>query len=264
MKTPIALFAILLTIITACNWDKPHAQRPDVTKDTLAYKYEVFKQRADDCGNKPDSGCTVINIKYPRFSGEPELNDTIEHRVTTLFQISEDEGRSLPALAKQFMDTYRKGRRVPPVPYTLLTQAKVVRQDSDLVTIEISGYNFMGGAHGSSITTFINWNTATKRNVTLGDILTAGHEKPLTGIAEKIFRKDEKLSDTASLKTNYFFTGGVFSLNHNFLITPVGLRFLYNQYEIKPYAAGQTNLVIPYSQIKSLLKPHTVVSQYHK
>lgn len=264
MKTPVALLAISITIITACNWDKPHAQQPDITKDTLTYHYEVFKQRADDCGSKPDSGCTVINIKYPRFSGESELNDTIVHRVTTLFQISEDEGKNLTELAKQFMDTYRKGRRVPRIPYTLLTQAKVVRQDSDLVTIEISGYNFMGGAHGSSITTFINWNTAAKRNVTLADILTDGYQKPLTAVAEKIFRQEEKLSDTASLKTDYFFTNGVFGLNHNFLITPIGLRFLYNQYEIKPYAAGQTNLVIPYPQIKSLLKPHTVVSQYHK
>lgn len=264
MKTPIALLAILLIINTACNWNKPHAQRPDITTDTLTYKYETFKQRANDCGNKPDSGCTVITIKYPQFKGENELNDTIMHRVTTLFQVSENDSKSLPQLAKQFMDSYYKSKRVPPVPYTLSTQAEVIRQDSNLLTLEISGYNFMGGAHGSSVTTFINWNTLTKRNVTLADILTDGYEKPLTDIAEKIFRKDEKLSDTTSLKKDYFFSGGIFSLNRNYLITPLGIRFLYNQYEIKPYAAGQTNLVIPYSQIISLLKPHTVVSQFHK
>ena len=55
-----------------------------------------------------------------------------------------------------------------------------------------------------------------------------------------------------------------FALNNNFLITPLGLRFLYNQYEIKPYSAGQTVLFIPYAKIKSLLLPHTVVSQYIK
>lgn len=264
MKTRAALLIISLAVIAACNWDKPHQQHPDITTDTLVYQYEVFKQRADDCGNKPDSGCTVINIKYPRFSGEAELNDTIEHRVTSLFQISEDEGKNLTELSKQFMDTYLKEKRVPRIPYTLSTQATVIRQDSNLLVMEISGYNFMGGAHGSSVTTFINWNTATKREVTLADILTDGYEQPLTNIAEKIFRKNEQLSDTASLKTDYFFAGGVFKLNHNFLITPIGLRFLYNQYEIKPYAAGQTNLLIPYSQIITLLKPHTVVSQFHK
>jgi hypothetical protein len=48
------------------------------------------------------------------------------------------------------------------------------------------------------------------------------------------------------------------------MLTPVGIRFLYNQYEIKPYAAGQTDLVVPYTQIKQLLKPNTVIAQYLK
>lgn len=256
------VFSAILLIITACNWDKPHVQHPDITKDTLNYKYETFKQRADDCGNKPDSGCTVIKITYPIFSNQPALNDTVIAHLTNLFQVSEDKGKSLTQLAKQFMETYHKDKRH--LPYTLLSQAQVVRQDSDLVTLELSGYNFMGGAHGNSINTFINWNTAENAPVQLADILTGDYEKPLNIIAEKIFRQQEHLSDTASLKTDYFFSDGRFRLNHNFMITPTGIRFLYNQYEIKPYAAGQTNLVVPYSQIKSLLKPHTVISQFHQ
>lgn len=261
MKTCLFL-AIMLLLITACNWDKPHRQHPAVTKDTLIYKYQTFKQRADDCGNKPDSGCTVIKINYPIFSNQSALNDTVIQHLTNLFQVSEDKGKTFTELAKQFMDTYHKDKRH--LPYTLFSRAQVVRQDSDLVTMELSGYNFMGGAHGNSITTFINWDTATNAPIQLSDILTDNYEKPLNAVAEKIFRKQEQLSDTASLKTNYFFAGGRFSLNHNFEITPTGIRFLYNQYEIKPYAAGQTNLVVPYNQIKSLLKPHTVISQFHQ
>lgn len=263
MKINAALFLFIGTITAACNWSKSPKHVPAITKDTLAYQYQTFKQRADDCGNKPDSACTVISIKYPVFSGESALNDTVMHHVTSLFRISEDEGKSLSALAEQFMDTYHKDKHRQ-IPYTLSTQVTVVRQDSNLVAMELSGYNFMGGAHGSSIISFINWNTATKHQITLADILTDGYEEPLTAIAEKIFRKQENLSDTASLKTDYFFTDGRFSLNHNYLITPVGIRFLYNQYEIKPYAAGQTSLLIPYTAIKSLLKPNTVISQYHQ
>lgn len=261
MRTYI-VFSVILLLITACNWDKPHRQKPAVTRDTLTYQYETFKQRADDCGNKPDSGCTVIKIIYPVFSNQPALNDTITGHLTSLFQVNEDAGKGFTELAKRFMDTYHKDKRH--LPYTLVSQARVVRQDSNLVTLQLSGYNFMGGAHGNSITSFINWNTATTTPVQLSDILTDGYEKPLNAIAEKIFRKQEQLSDTVSLKANYFFTNGRFSLNNNFLITPTGIRFLYNQYEIKPYAAGQTNLVVPYSQIKSLLKPHTVISQFHQ
>jgi hypothetical protein len=50
----------------------------------------------------------------------------------------------------------------------------------------------------------------------------------------------------------------------NFSVTPIGIKFLYNQYEIKPYAAGITELFIPYAQIKSLLRPNSVVTQFIK
>jgi hypothetical protein len=61
MKTSGALFIILLTVLTACTWDKPgKSSKPAITTDTLTYQYKTFKQRAADCGTKPDSDCTVI------------------------------------------------------------------------------------------------------------------------------------------------------------------------------------------------------------
>ncbi len=124
--------------------------------------------------------------------------------------------------------------------------------------------HFRAGAHGAYLAHFINWNSHANKKITLSDIFVKGYREPLDKIAEKIFRKDEKLSDTATLADDYFFENNKFRLNENFMITPLGIRFLYNEYEIKPYSAGQTNLVIPYIRIKSLLRPHTVVSQYIK
>jgi len=36
--------------------------------------------------------------------------------------------------------------------------------------------------------------------------------------------------------------------------TDKGLKFLYNVYEIKPYASGITELEIPYEDLKGILK----------
>jgi hypothetical protein len=130
--------------------------------------------------------------------------------------------------------------------------------------MELSGYKFLGGARGYSLTNFINWNTKAGKKIELKDIFRDGYAKKLNSVAEKIFRKQEKLSDTAALKPNYFFPESKFTLNNNFLITPIGIRFLYNQYEIKPYQAGVTNILIPYAEILSLLRPGTVITQYHK
>jgi hypothetical protein len=85
----------------------------------------------------------------------------------------------------------------------------------------------------------------------------------LTTIGEKIFRLQEKLSDTGSL-SNYIFEHGKFTLTNNFLITPIGIHFLYNEYAVRAHSDGPTELLIPYIQIKPLLRPNTVISQYIK
>ncbi|MBS1529249.1 MAG: DUF3298 domain-containing protein, partial [Bacteroidetes bacterium] len=192
--------------------------------------------------------------------------DTITNRLLAINRIGEKPDNDLVSQARNFIKAYldddqRKSN--PHMVYTLESSATVVRQDSSLATIQIDRYMYAGGAHGSTYTGFINWNTKAGKEISLDDLFAPGYGSKLTAIAEKIFRKDEKLSDTSSLR-NYFFQDQKFALNDNFLITPVGIRFLYNEYEIKSYADGTTELLIPYTQIKSLLRPHTVVSQYIK
>jgi hypothetical protein len=266
MKYCFFLLLGLFTITASCSWDRPRNDKPDIFKDTLLYQYKTFKQRAADCGTKPDSGCTVVQFKYPVFAGQPAFNDTVRHRTAALFGVYKKADTSFKQFADRFMKAYQQEmvNRNYKVIYTLQTTTTVLRQDSALVTLQISGYSFQGGAHGSSLTTFINWNPKTQQYIKLSNILIDNYQPALDSVAEKIFRKQENLGDTEPLKTNYFFAKDKFSLNDNFAITPIGLRFIYNEYEIKPYAAGKTELFIPYAEIKTLLRPHTVVSQYHQ
>jgi hypothetical protein len=266
----ICFFAIA---IISCKWSTPAKKVSDVNKDTLAYKYTLLKERAADCGNKADSDCALIKFKYPDFKDQKALNDTITGKLLNMFQLSEKPDTSLTLLTKHFMAGYMNSKRDHKslMLYSLDAYARVIRQDSSLTTLETGGYVFTGGAHPYSYTGFINWNTKANKSITLTDLLAAPTRnmlnKNLEGInkiAEGIFRKNESLSNTATLANNYFFKDNKFSLNDNFSVTPTGLKFLYNQYEIKPYAAGTTEIIIPYSKIKSLLRPNTVAAQYIK
>jgi len=268
MRKNFYLIILALIQFTACTWDKQVKTHADIVNDTLHYKDTTFKQRASDCGNKPDSVCSVIKITYPVFKNAAVLNDTVRKRAFTLFSIYSyaKPDTSFKQLAAHFMKARQQdiAFRHLDVFYTLDARIAVIRQDSSLLTLKIKGYTYQGGAHGSTQTLFINWNTKANKPIGLKDLLIDGYQHQLDSVGESIFRKQEKLSDTTSLKTNYFFYKDKFSLNDNFLITPTGLSFLYNEYEIKPYAAGQTELFIPYQQIKSLLKPNTILSQYSK
>ncbi len=266
MKAVYVVFLGMVMMLSACMWGDDKKPKPAITTDTLTYTNKAIKQRADDCGDKPDSGCTVIKINYPVFNGDDSLNAAVNYKLVNLFG-ADEPGIDLKVYTEHFLGGYtifKKHNKKSPIFFTLSSHAQIIRQDSSLTTLEISGYAFRGGAHGSSITTFINWNTKAQKGINLGDIFAANYKDKLTAVADTIFRKEEKLSNTASLANDYFFKDSKFALNENFLITPLGIKFLYNQYEIKPYAAGQTELFIPYAKIKTLLKPNTVITQYIK
>jgi hypothetical protein len=254
-----------MAMLSACNWGKPPVTKAAVNTDTLAYQYKTIKERASDCGTKPDSICTHVSIKYPEFAGQQKLNDTIAQKLMVMFSYEGKTDNSLVAYSKNFIkgyDDFKKENRDTHMYFELDSHAEVITQDSGLVALEVGGYNFQGGAHGASYTGYINWDVKANKNLKLKDLLVDKYQTALNKIAEKQFRLEEKLSDTASLATNYFFKDNKFSLNDNFSITPIGLKFLYNQYEIKPYAAGQTEMLIPYGQIRELIKPNTILSQY--
>ena len=270
MKTIYRLSLLFAAMATAssCQWGVDTNKKAEtVFKDTLTYTYKTIHERAADCGDKPDSTCTVVKVKYPVFNNQKTLNDSVTRKLTSLFAMDGKPDGSIELMGKNFLKAYTDFRKTDPrsvMFFTLDSYAKVLMQDSSLTTLQVGGYSFQGGAHGASATFFINWDTKANKSIGLKDILVAGYQDKLSTEAERIFRKDEKLKDTSSLARDYFFKDNKFALNDNFVITPLGLKFVYNQYEIKPYAAGITELFIPFTQIKSLLLPGSVVAKYIK
>jgi Protein of unknown function (DUF3298) len=263
-----AAFCFISLGLISCMWGVPNNTPPAITTDTLFYTYKIIKQRASDCGSKPDSGCTVVRIKYPVFKTQKRLNDSIIWKLTNLLQLDDVvKASGLETYSQSFLKGYLKTIKHFPEyanAYSLNMYSNVIRQDSSLTTLEVGGYAFQTGARGTTSICFINWDTKANRNLLLSDLFTNNSLDKLNKVGEMIFRKNEKLSDTTSLSYNYVFKGNKFSLNNNFLITPLGIRFFYNEYEIKPRGAGSTSLFIPYTQIKSLLRPNTVITQYIK
>ncbi|QEC75146.1 RsiV family protein [Mucilaginibacter ginsenosidivorax] len=264
MKTLSKLCFILVGFAFAsCQWSVKTKEDKVVFKDTLRYSTDgLITFPVTLPGQPANHKDTVVKASYVVFDGQPRLNDSIMQKLSGIFTNGNADIKYLHNTSK-FLLAYADYLKKHPG-WIVSAYAKVLMQDSSITTLEVSGYTYQGGAHGSSGTYFINWNTKANKSITLNDLFIDGYADKLKAVAERIFRKDEKLSDTASLARDYFFKDNKFALNDNFSVTPIGLKFIYNQYEIKPYAAGITELFIPYSQIKTLLRPNSVVGKFIK
>jgi hypothetical protein len=123
-----------------------------------------------------------------------------------------------------------------------------------IVTTETTLSSYSGGAHGNYGIDYENIDKKSKKKLKLQDILKPNQTKAFTKFVESFYRKRQHLSPNDSLKDAGWFNDE-FTLAENFAITPQGLYFLYNSYEIEPYAMGQETILLPYEQIVSFLSP---------
>jgi hypothetical protein len=121
------------------------------------------------------------------------------------------------------------------------------------------GGNFytFGSPHPSASLEFFNFNMSNGELIHLSDLVNKGSKRKLNKIAEKILYKDYG-------KDMWDFEDGEFELNDNFKISEKGLTFLFNQYEIGPYAIGMPEIFIPYLKMKGLLKEDGLLKQFLK
>ncbi|HKY62130.1 MAG TPA: RsiV family protein, partial [bacterium] len=100
-----------------------------------------------------------------------------------------------------------------------------------------------------------SYNPKDGRPYGLGDWLKPGYEEPIQALGEKAFRRARDLPAETDLNDAGFTFENGFRLNENFAAGPEGLIFYFNPYEVASYADGPTELLIPYSELKSWLLP---------
>jgi hypothetical protein len=121
-------------------------------------------------------------------------------------------------------------------------------------TLRLDRGGYGGGAHGYYTVEFLNYVPGREAPVRLDECFRPGTRKRLLEIAERRYRKEHGLSPSAPLTEDEWFEDR-FVLAESFALSSRGILFLYNPYEIKPYAAGLTTLFLPYGEIREIVAP---------
>ena len=124
---------------------------------------------------------------------------------------------------------------------------------------------YEGGAHPNAYIQFSVLDLIDKKQLKITDLLNV-EDTALLRIGEQYYRKNQAIDDTIALAdAGYFVFGegedfedspryGKFHFTTNFALTKDGIEFVYNTYEIGPYAVGASSFTIPYNEVVQYLK----------
>jgi len=138
--------------------------------------------------------------------------------------------------------------------------------DKKIYVYGIERYVYMGGAHGLETRNYYNFDLKTGKLITENDLFKPNFQAALAEIIKKRIVeeskevKDEKDTEPIiSLEDTDFWTEAI-KPNGNFYITDESINYVFNPYEIAPYYIGQTEVSIPFSRIRNLLKPTCIIT----
>lgn len=266
----VLLIALFLLISCGAAWTAPVQITGEVSAEFRHLTRKVPSPKTD---NK-DVIDAEIDIRYPALfstvkgdSAVPgTINKAIQERLLAI--VGETPAPSIEKMVDQFAADYAKSvLETPEMPgaWSIKFDTEIRHADEDLLSLWTLDSVFTGGAHPNSNIIYMVFSMKTGKPVELSSLIAKDKSDELTAIAEKHFRRVRELKpDETYEQAGFQFEKNTFALNTNFLVSKDGLAFCFNQYEIAPYAMGITEMVIPWSDLKTVIDPAGPAARFLK
>lgn len=193
----------------------------------------------------PDFASEELNAAIRQFFGCKDLDSSLEECVQSELAVFFDQYRELANIP---------GEKGPSFQWLSSRQVFVLFHHDAILGMRSVKYVFTGGAHGMQHISNGFFDVEKGTQLSLKDVF---HEEALALLESLLTNKlkeDIGIEADASLSDAGFFIDSV-APNDNFFITPSGIGFYYNSYELAPYAMGHTTIWLDFATLKQLLNP---------
>ena len=268
-KCTTIIFYLVLFLLFSCTGNKKeNAMLPSSNegKAIITDTIQIHEQYtfAYDKENAPK---LTIDIALPRFNlGNTQANAKLDSTlVWGLFFYGtptlQDACNFYVAAKKELFDILRneyhnlKESEIPPGMMNCYCDVKgrTVEGYKGYISYIMTCEEYYGGAHPTTFNTIACFDPATGAEITLKDIFTEGYEEPLLEMLTRKLMEDEGVSTVEGLQEKGYFGEEMFITN-NFILGADSLTFLYNRYEIAPYAMGDRLISLDYETLKEIMK----------
>ena len=177
-----------------------------------------------------------FNAEKLQFSSKPEENfNTLIKAITPAYR---EEGLKLKNEMKEMSYVLN---------YELKKSSKIIYNQNEVLIVEIESYIYAGGAHGMSSIQYLHFDMKSGKEFGIDEVFDPNAKENLK---ELLIKKCEEMKKDGS---SMLFEDAKAEISDNFYFDKQNLNFVYNPYEIGPYAAGYITIPIPIENLKKLI-----------
>lgn len=218
--------------------DQPEEVRTNCA--TVDLEWPVVEQGPDDLKTSVAAWVAAYFAGILAPESDAASNATIEASVAAFFKEQKTFAQEAPdSPAGNFMAE---------------SKFSVLLNNGKYLTLELEGYTYTGGAHGSPTAAVATFEVATGKQLTWKELVT--DTAALRALAEKAFRAERSDLFASKDGSEPVEFGDIFPfvLPQNYGLTSEGIYCHYVVYEVGPYAIGSTQLTLPFETLGNLSK----------
>lgn len=260
----MAGFSLLIACLLLVGCERNALQTTSLSSEQVCYLTDA----------QEDSLTVSIHIEYPTAIGKTDALNNIQrdlkHRLFGEAYIDMEPQQALDAYVAMLKTEYKinnlplkedweKDNRdyeyAPICCEEQVLTGSVMGEVKGILSYCVERYVYTGGAHGSNFRQFVNYNLQTGEQIDEEQLFAENYQEPLTQLLlQYMVEQNDEIALIQDLQEAGYNVDDIHP-NDNFYLAEEGITYVFNPYDIAPYALGETEILIPWSALQNILKP---------
>ncbi len=241
----------------------------DTRADTLppiSYTLHEHRHESRGCG-RPGEPCAEVLLRWPRFAAveAPAAVAAMQawlHSEMTRDPLGETPAESPEAAAREFVAAFEVATaRARVTEWTLRRDARIIHQDSQVLSLAVDSSVYAGGAHPLSSRKLASFDRATGERLDIAAVVRPEAMTLFSDLLTRALRRERGIASDVSLAdAGFFLDDDQVPPTDNFAVTADGWLLHYDPYEIAPYALGPVELALGFRDIENIARVGTAAA----